>query len=374
VGVDPGTTVGWALLDLHGKVVECDSKRNISLDELIRVISAKGTVLIVGCDKAKVPSLVQDVATKFHAKVVSPKYDLSVAQKREMTAQVQVGNAHERDALASALLAYRRSADLLRKIRANLERAKKMGLFEQVCDLVVREGVSIHAAVLISMPRPEKKSLPEVEEEQDNDLRSLFVQLRKSRREVSVLRERLEDVCKERDMFKRRLEGMKQASASLVKPKSAKQLGKEKEQRIHILSSAVEKERRQYRKLEKRLEEIERFVLRSDVFAAPRMRRLGGKLPKIEGEVMFVDNPNEFSRNTVEALHSAGVAIVITGRPPSAKVKKQVPFVFLDESIVVRRLNNLVFVDKVRFERKRASREVLRDIVEQYKESRVGPV
>lgn len=372
VGIDPGTTVGWALLDLDGSLVECRSKRNFSLDSLVKHVSARGSVLMVGCDKAKIPAFVQDFATKFHARVLFPKKDLSVAEKRELTRGCSFANAHERDALASALLAHRRSASLLRKVRANLERGGKESLFDEVCDLVIREGVSIHAAVSILTPPVVREEVPEEEEAQDHDLRSLYAQVRGARRDIAVLRERLEEVRKQRDQARKSLEELRKASAALVRPKSARVLGREKEERIHILSGKVEKEKRRVQALQKHVHALESLVLRDDVLAIPRMPRLSGEIPDKVGTAVFVDNPNEFSERVIHDLVDRGVLIVVCGKAPSGRVREQVPFAFVDKSVVVRMLNEVVFLDKRKFEENRSSKKVLRDVVKEYQRSRGG--
>jgi len=42
VGYDPGTTVGIAILDTDGKLIEVFSQKNFSKDEVIKHISAFG--------------------------------------------------------------------------------------------------------------------------------------------------------------------------------------------------------------------------------------------------------------------------------------------------------------------------------------------
>ena len=80
VGIDPGTTVGYALLDVNGKVVKVDSSKGLDLDTLTAKIAAVGIPLVVGCDKAKVPSLVDKFSIKVGAKLVFPSEDIKVEE------------------------------------------------------------------------------------------------------------------------------------------------------------------------------------------------------------------------------------------------------------------------------------------------------
>ena len=107
VGIDPGTTVGWAILDFDGKFIAAGSKRNFDLDSIVATLVPYGKVFVVGTDKSKTPSLVQDVATKVGAKSISPSQDLRVIEKRAMTSNFKFENNHEMDALACAFFAFK---------------------------------------------------------------------------------------------------------------------------------------------------------------------------------------------------------------------------------------------------------------------------
>lgn len=373
VGVDPGTTVGWAVLDLQGNVVSVNSKKELSLDSLVSIVSQLGTPIVVGCDKAKVPAFVQDFATKFHARVVSPRSDLSRHEKRDLVAGFDTSNAHEADALASALLAYRRSEVLLRKIRANLSRAGKSGLFEDISDLVIREGISIHAALAILTPAPVEEVVSVEEQENDSDVVSLFSSLRSLRRENSVLRDRLDGLEQELSSMRSRYSSLKERSASLVRPKSAFQLSREKEERIVSLSSKLKSLRKSERRLKSKLLQLEFALLKHDVLALPYLRRLGGTLPVELADAVFVEDPNEFSMSFVDALKKGGVNLVLYGRSPSRAVRSRLPFAFFPGRDMLKdKFDTVVLVDSKKFKEACASKYVLEQVVGKYKLSRVG--
>ncbi|MEM2115792.1 MAG: DUF460 domain-containing protein [Candidatus Woesearchaeota archaeon] len=108
LGIDPGTTSAVSLISLDGKVQFLFSKKNISFEELINVIEKnlnEGTVILCGCDKAKVPKNVERIASKFNAKIIYPQHDLTYSEKRnifrEFCSDLEL-NAHEFDALVSS--------------------------------------------------------------------------------------------------------------------------------------------------------------------------------------------------------------------------------------------------------------------------------
>ena len=105
VGIDPGTTTAYALLDLNGNLLDVNSSKNYDLGTLIKVIAEKGLPLIVGCDKKNVPWFVQDFATKTGAKVISPEEDLKVAEKKDI-ARLFKGKAETRTKMMQLPLHY----------------------------------------------------------------------------------------------------------------------------------------------------------------------------------------------------------------------------------------------------------------------------
>ena len=84
IGVDPGTTLAYAILDINGNLIKLRSSKNLSLSKLIFDTIKYGKIVIVGCDVAKVPGFVQDYAIKVGAKLIYPKEDLSVVEKRRL--------------------------------------------------------------------------------------------------------------------------------------------------------------------------------------------------------------------------------------------------------------------------------------------------
>ena len=75
-GIDPGTTVGWAVLDFSGKLVAIGSQKELNRDNLIAKLVNSCKILAVGSDKAKIHSFVHEVASKIGARVFFPNQDL----------------------------------------------------------------------------------------------------------------------------------------------------------------------------------------------------------------------------------------------------------------------------------------------------------
>lgn len=57
VGIDPGVTTAYAVVDIDGNFVRAASSKSLDLNSIISDSVALGKVVLVGTDKAKMPSL-----------------------------------------------------------------------------------------------------------------------------------------------------------------------------------------------------------------------------------------------------------------------------------------------------------------------------
>lgn len=148
VGVDPGATTAYAMLDIRGNLLDMESSKYLDLNTIIKKVTRHGEVLAVGCDKAKVPSFVEKFAVKTGGFVVKPDYDMQFREKKKFVARKQTGNNHEFDALASAVSAYKRIRSKLDKILLALERERKQQYTSEVIKLVFADtGLNIKTAI-----------------------------------------------------------------------------------------------------------------------------------------------------------------------------------------------------------------------------------
>ena len=149
VGIDPGTTTGYAILDLRGNLVSLKSSKNLGLNNLLEEILKEGKAVSVGTDKAKIPSLVNLFSAKTGAKIIYPKEDLRVEEKRHLTKEFKANDGHQNDALAASLFAYNRIKDVLARIDKYTRENGRLIIKEKVADLVLTKDVSIRDAVEI---------------------------------------------------------------------------------------------------------------------------------------------------------------------------------------------------------------------------------
>jgi hypothetical protein len=146
VGVDPGTTVGLAILDLEGTVMNVFSARNFSLYEISEYIPKFGYPVIIATDVSPPPTTVARLSHNYDARLFFPSQSISVEEKNAITAGHTTDNFHQRDALTAALKAYNHYEGKFRNIDAKLS---EMGLREhsERLKMLVLHGYNLKRAI-----------------------------------------------------------------------------------------------------------------------------------------------------------------------------------------------------------------------------------
>ncbi len=183
--MDPGTTVGLAILDLRGRLLHLSSKKGADDRWIVETVSKYGVPVIVATDVHKPPERVAKIAAAFGARLWAPDADLPVNYKDAVARRFSYGkispqNDHERDALAAAFAAFSFFAPKFRQIERRL---RGVGRLEEE-DRVKREvvfGQSVDRAL-----RPKERGKPKRLGAPKQD-----VPPRKPPAECSELRERL---------------------------------------------------------------------------------------------------------------------------------------------------------------------------------------
>lgn len=141
VGIDPGVTTAYAILDFDGKLVELNSKKNLGQNSLIAIITKKGKVRVVATDVISVPHLVLNTAKKLQAVIIKPSKEIGAIKKKKVVREflkenrglpesprlkrlLKVKNKHELAALCAAVTAYKHFGQLLNKIKYEAKEEK----------------------------------------------------------------------------------------------------------------------------------------------------------------------------------------------------------------------------------------------------------
>ncbi len=114
VGIDAGIKVGYAAIDLDGKLVSAGVEKEASDEKIVGIISKLGIPSLVASDVYPASSFVQKIAARFNVKVHSPNKSMTTEEKRLIGEDIM--NPHIRDAYAAAIKAYNKHANRLRQV------------------------------------------------------------------------------------------------------------------------------------------------------------------------------------------------------------------------------------------------------------------
>ncbi len=150
VGIDPGTTVGIAILGIEGEVLGIRSLRTCSIDDVTNLIMDHGYPLVIASDVSPIPSFVEKICHLFEAVPFVPNRSLTVEEKREIASQYAeesnqgpaFNNSHEKDAFAAAVKALDNYEEKFRWIDKKLQDRGLSEISEQVKARVV-SGTSL---------------------------------------------------------------------------------------------------------------------------------------------------------------------------------------------------------------------------------------
>ena len=191
VGLDIGTTTGIAIYDLDRNLICSGSKRNISIDGVVREISFYGKPLVIATDKKKVPQPIAKIAASFNCVVFSPDHDL-LTEEKDNIIRIPIKDVHEKDALSAATFAIKNYSAQFGNIDRNLESVGLSDLRDRVKEMIVsRQAKNISEAIEKLRPK-EEKVIERVEKETYLNWRerakNLESQLKDERRRNEILK------------------------------------------------------------------------------------------------------------------------------------------------------------------------------------------
>ena len=383
VGIDPGTTTAFSILDINGNIVKVGSSKNMGLSALISMVIPYGDIILVGTDKQKCPKFIENFAVKTGAKIVKPKQDLLISEKKKLINRIKTKNSHEADSLASAILAYKNIYPLFKKVDSFLSRKSKKYLSNKVKKIVLMKGLSISDAIkYIEKPVKRKtvsikKNINEksVEEKKYSSLNGKIKCLENAnmliRKQNIELKKNLKKIQeKQRFLIKK--------TTTLISDKKAEEILGFKEKRIISLDKELKKKDEKISELNDKINKINNLILNiGDDILAKKLDNLGyneflrkNKVLNIKkGDVLLVDNPNIFSEKTINALKNR-VDVIISNRNANKKLRENLNFI---DSTKLKIIENRLFaiVDKKDFEREKGKINLLARIVQDYRKNRL---
>jgi hypothetical protein len=342
VGIDPGTTVGIAALDLNGELIRVHSSRQMGMSDVIEFLYSLGKPIIVASDVSPMPFSVEKIRRAFQAVAYTPRQDISVETKYELAGKYSYGNDHERDALTAAIEASRHWRHKFGHIYKRVPPGIDM---DEIRAGIIRGFSLEHILDNIRTPKhkPEEKK-PEVTiDTSDERVRVLDGLVKDLRGIVSDLQSDLENIKKDNQRLKRENSSLRSKKADLVKsePEVAR-----RDLIIENLKKRLRAEERNNKKLHQRLKrmkeaggvgadtDIQAVKVLSDL-SRESIRQLNERISIKKGDVLFVRNPGSWGKSSIHELATIGVEAVIIGDRKVASVPDELKRLFFTEELAI---------------------------------------
>lgn len=207
VGVDPGTTIAVAVLNLDGELKGLISSRVMSVPDVVGYIREKGKPVVVATDVVPPPATVEKIKRSFKATMFVPNERIPVDEKVKLARPYGYGNDHERDALAAAVKAY----NAYKNKFAQIDRKAPAHMTDHVKAMAV-SGKAIDTAIEMLKPRPERPRPQERAAAHTQDagatarLEELREQLRRKDEQIRNLQSYISDLKRDMRQIERRIE------------------------------------------------------------------------------------------------------------------------------------------------------------------------
>jgi len=383
VGIDPGTTVAFAAIDLNGNIVKVFSQKEVSLSYLIKKVIELGKPVLVGCDVTPAPTFVEKFTTKTGAKLIDPDTDLTVDEKKKLVKDFEdkIQNNHQRDALSSALFAYKIVNPLLKKIDKILKKEKKEHLSAKVKELLLKKEIAIKTAIDI-IEKPEEPAVKIIKKAVQKRILSeknflvLYDKLKQKENEINLLKNSNENMKKELQESQNKINFL----LKKIPPpsKKIKQKISFKEKRIDFLTVELEKMKMQMQSLQKNVENLNQFVANlNNNILLKKLDNLGSddfesknRILNIQkNDFLLVNDLDIYSKKIIDSLKNKNITIIC--RKASNKTKQSLPFVIIDsKNLKIKEDDLFAAISRKEFQEIKTKQNILTKIIEEYKETR----
>ncbi len=382
IGLDPGTTSAYAILDLQGNLLHHYAAKELTLSEMILQITEVCFPLIVSTDKAKTPSFVEEFARKMGTELVTPPEDMKREEKRIMllAKDVHYNGAHEQDAAAAALFAYQRY----------LPKFKKIDRFIQEHQLESHRAeftrIAVHEDLHFSMIH-EILTKPSVESQV---MQRAVLQNRITKKDFLALYAKLNQLRAEKQQLERSMQEMREKNSLLAKEKGmlsrkstdfdrkVDTLFKFKEERLKLQAEELKQQEEIIAHLQQKIKQLHQFIEKSSgLQLVKKIATLGAKefedahsLINIRhGDVLLVENPEIYSEKVVQMLQEQGI-MVLSHRKGSKFISSTFISAHTKPEDLIMENEHFALIDKTFLEEKFDRKAMVEKIVKEYQEDR----
>jgi len=385
IGIDPGTTVGYAVLDIEGNILALESKKELGLNELISKIISFGKPVAVGCDVTPAPNFVEKFSVKFGCRLIEPDRDLLVKEKEVLVKgfKEKYKNSHQRDSLASALYAFEILAPIVSKAVRRLKKYRKPELLYDVINLVLSKDISIQAAVdIIEKPDKEETRIVKKAVEQKTLMREDFLKLYEKvsslQNELDLLRKHNAKLARESEETVKKDKFLLKKLDKFIPKEKVSELLVNKDKLIANLNIQIEGKLKLIDEYEKEIDKLVSFIVEiKKNFVLKRLENLGSKeydlkknILKIKNkDILFVDDLDISSKKVIDELKDK--IDIIVYKKAGKKTLNSLPFVAINaDSLNPIEETFFALVNRKAFKKAKSQSDILGKIVEEYKKGR----
>jgi hypothetical protein len=328
VGIDPGTTVGIAILSLEGELLLLQSIRGISHDEVVKLIAEYGRPAVVATDVSPTPAAVEKIRRSFNAVLGTPGGEMRAEEKIALARPLGYSNDHERDSLAAALTTYKNYKNVFTRIEKrvpkhlDIDKIKFHVIHGASIEEAIEKVLPSHKVKKEVRPEPEKTEVTDIDE-QVNRLRE---ELSQKNAQIKQLKEYVAELKYDSGQKERAIETLEHR-INRVKSSGYLKVRREKEMRIRDSEigrlkkelASIRTSLRDQRLLTKRLKQIHKKEMKGEglpvkiisSFTKESILNTKEVYGLKKGDLVYLENPSGGGPVTASMLAEAGVRAVI---------------------------------------------------------------
>ncbi len=325
VGIDPGTTVGIAILDLEGNVLAVESKKGWGYSDVVEFALSFGKPLIIATDKKSPPEYILKMRASFNCILHSPKEDISVEKKKALTSRIKLLNDHERDALASAIDAYNSYKNKLK----NIEKKIPEGFDADEIKAGIIRGLSLKSMLERAPAKEESGEVKIAEHVSIEEIRRRDRIIAKLKKENEILEKKIDELKKEIERLQDKIYSISSEEHRRLREKN---IISSLQSEIKELKKEIALKDRKIVELERKIDEIRkarflqlkgwRIVKLLRKFTKDEIERVSSSLGINEGDIVFIEDTSGGGANNARMIARKGIKAIIVCKDMSHYAKE----------------------------------------------------
>lgn len=385
IGLDPGLTTAYTIIDLEGNILSSYSARELALSEVISHLISRCQPLLLATDKSKAPAFVEECGRKLGLRVVTPDHDLLKVEKRTLAEEAGFTHSpfddHQYDALAAALACSKKYRPRLEKIQRFLQAHPLPDRQEEFIRMAVT--TDLHFSLVYDLLTEETSENILFKQAIVDHSAVPFTNLSPLYRKLSSLQEKNRQLEQTISWFQQELAVLRKENTLLGKKTHLTQQRIEtlfgfKEDRLKFQAGELQKYREMMAAIKAEMNQLYRFIA-----TVPRYQ-LVKRLPTLsrkdffewnrvvdirDNEVIYVDHPMIYSERILPLLSGRGI-IILSSQPLPVPLQGKFPSALVEEQDFIVHNKYFALIDAKLIEEKKEQWNMVEKVVSEYRERR----